>query len=275
MATEKALLAESIQKHLAKSNWKAAIEDMEGLFSLEPDPIIRVRIGDAYQKLNQKPAASKEYVRAADLYAEQGAVVKALAQYKLALRIEPGNKQAQERIEALHSNKAVKENRAEPSKQGPSKQEAAKQGAPTQSSSSVIPLFAGFSKEEFNAFTGVMNVHPLPAGVPVVEQNDAGKSVYIIAIGSVKVFTTMLSGDRVDLAVLRSGDFFGEMSFLTGKPRTATVETAEDSVILEVTEDKLREIIDQRPHILDVLRQYSDKRSKGTTEKIQESNKEG
>ena len=139
--------------------------------------------------------------------------------------------------------------------------------------SSVIPLFAGFSQEEFNAFTKVMNVHPLPEGLPIVEQNDSGKSVYIIANGSVKVYTMLLSGERVDLAVLKSGDFFGEMSFLTGKPRTATVETAEDSTILEVAEDKLREIIAQRPHILDVLRKYSDMRAKGTNEKILESNK--
>ncbi len=119
----------------------------------------------------------------------------------------------------------------------------------------------------------MMNVHPLPAGLPIVEQHDAGKSVYMIANGSVKVYTTMLSGERVDLAVLHSGDFFGEMSFLTGKPRTATVETAEDSVILEVTEDKLREVIAQRPRMLDVLRQYSEMREKGTTARILESDK--
>ena len=259
---DKSRLIDAIQKNVGRSDWKAAIADMEKLFGIDPDPIIRVRIGDAYQKLGQKLNAVREYLHAADLYAEKGAVVKALAQYKLALRIEPGNKQAQERIEALHSNRMVKENRSEPV--GKESQKPA---------SSVIPLFAGFSQEEFNAFTQVMNVHPLPGGMPIVEQNDTGKSVYIIANGSVKVFTTMLSGERVDLAVLRSGDFFGEISFLTGKPRTATVETAEDSVILEVTEDKLREIVSRRPHIQEVLRKYSDVRTKGTTEKILESNK--
>ncbi|HYA88789.1 MAG TPA: cyclic nucleotide-binding domain-containing protein, partial [Nitrospirota bacterium] len=234
---------------------------------VDPDPIIRVRIGDAYQKLNQKPNAVREYMAAADLYAVQGAVVKALAQYKLALRLDPMNKQAQERIEALHSNKTVKENRIEPVEK-----EAVLKEAPKRASS-VIPLFAGFSQEEFNDFTKVMNVHPLPGGLTIVEQDDSGKSVYLIASGSVNVFTTLLSGERVDLAVLRSGDFFGEMSFLTGKPRTATVETAEDAVILEITEDKLREITSQRPHILSVLQQFSDMRSKGTTEKILGSNK--
>ncbi len=259
-AAEKSRLIDAIQKQVSKTDWKAAIAEMEKLYAVDPDPITRVRIGDAYQKLGQKPNAVREYLQAADLYAEKGAVVKALAQYKLALRLDPGNKQAQERIEALHSNRTVRESKAEPAGMGASK-----------TASSVIPLFAGFTQEEFNAFTGVMNVHPLPGGVHMVEQNDTGKSVYLIASGSVRVFATMLSGERVDLAVLRSGDFFGEMSFLTGKPRTATVETAEDSVILEVTEDKLRQVISKRPHIQDVLKKYSDMRAKGTTEKILES----
>ena len=263
---DKPKLIDAIQKLVGKSDWKAVIAEMEKLYMIDRDPIIRVRMGDAYQKLNQKPNAVQEYTYAADLYAEQGAVVKALAQYKLALRVEPGNRQAQARIEALHSNKTVKENRVEPMEKD------APKDAP-KPASSVIPLFAGFSQEEFNDFTKVMNVHPLPEGMPIVAQNDSGKSVYIIASGSVKVFTTLLGGERIDLAVLRSGDFFGEMSFLTGKPRTATVETAEDSTILEVTEDKLREITSQRPHILDVLKKYSDERTKGTTSKILETNK--
>jgi CRP-like cAMP-binding protein len=259
---DKPKLIDAIQKYVSKSDWKSVIVEMEKLYTIDPDPIIRVRIGDAYQKLNQKSNAAQEYMTAADLYAEKGAVVKALAQYKLALRIEPGNKLAEERIEALHSNRTVKENRVEPvEKEAP------------KPASSVIPLFAGFSQEEFNDFTKVMNVHPLPEGMSIVDQHDTGKSVYLIASGSVKVFTTLLSGERVDLAVLQSGDFFGEIAFLTGKPRTATVETAEDSVILEITEDKLREITTQRPHIQNVLQKFSEMRSKGTTEKILGSNK--
>ena len=139
MASEKAQLIDSIQKHLGKSNWKAAIEDMEKLFDLESDPIIRVRIGDAYQKMSQVMDAVREYVYAADLYAIKGVIVKALAQYKLALRIDPKNRQAQEKIAALHSNKAITEKRSQPAEASTSK--------------SVIPLFAGLSQEEFEDFT--------------------------------------------------------------------------------------------------------------------------
>ncbi len=257
MSTEKAQLIDSIQEHLRKSNWKSAVADMEKLFALNPDPIIRVRIGDSYQKLNQKLEAVREYVYAADLFAEKGAVVKALAQYKLALRIDPQHKRAQDRMAQLHSNKTITEKKAEPVEEGKQK--------PT---NSVIPLFAGFSQEEFDAFTRMMIIHTLSPGEVVVRQDDKGKSVYIIASGSVKVYTTLLSGEKVELATLWPGEFFGEISFLTGKPRTATVETAEDTVILEVTEDKLREIIAQRPNVRDVMQQYSEMRLKGTIEKV-------
>jgi len=257
MASDKALLTETIQKYVSKANWKAVIPEMEKLFVIDPDPIIRVRIGDAHQKLGSKSEAVKEYVHAADLYAQSGSVVKALAQYKLALRLDPTFLPAQEKLVALHSNKTVKENKAEPV-------EARKQ-KPT---SSVIPLFAGFTSEEFDDFTKMMVVHTLAPGTVIVRQHETGKSVYVIANGSVKVYTTLLSGERVDLAVLQPSDFFGEISFLTGKPRTATVETAEDTVILEVTEDKLRELVTQRPRVKDVLQKYSDMRQKGTIEKV-------
>ena len=109
MASEKATISEQVQKFLRKSDWKSAIAEMEKLFALDPDPMVRVRIGDARQKLGQKAEAVKEYIHAADLYAEGGFVVKALAQYKLALRLDPTNKDAQGKIESLHSNKTITE----------------------------------------------------------------------------------------------------------------------------------------------------------------------
>ncbi len=257
MASDKEKLIDSIQNHLAKGKWKEAVSDMEKLFALNPDPIIRVRMGDAYQKLSAKPEAAREYVYAADLFAEKGAVVKALAQYKLALRIDPAHKRAQERMAALHSNRTITEQKAEPVDEG--KQKAA---------NSAVPLFAGFSQGEFEEFAKLMNVQARGPNEIIVRENDAGKSVYIIASGSVRVYTTMLSGDVVELATLWPSEFFGEISFLTGKPRSATIETREDTTVLEMTEDKLRELIGKHPHVRDVLQNYSEMRLKGTIETV-------
>jgi tetratricopeptide (TPR) repeat protein len=258
VASEKAAIADNVQKFLGKSDWKSAITEMEKLFALDPDPIIRVRIGDARQKLDQKGEAVKEYVKAADLYAEKGFVVKALAQYKLALRLDPSSKQAQEKMESLHSNKTVSELKLEP----------IEEGAP-QPTRSVIPLFSDFTQEEFNEFTKRMMIHTYPAGKPIIREGEAGHSVFVLTRGGVKVYATV-QGKKVDLAVLSPSDFFGEIAFLTGKPRTATVETVEESDVLEVAEEDLLDMIGKSPRIREVLHKYHELRVQSTLEKVKD-----
>jgi tetratricopeptide (TPR) repeat protein len=259
LAPTKAQISENVQTYLGKSDWKAAIAEMEKLFAFDEDPIIRVRIGDARQKLGQKDEAVKEYVKAADLYAEKGFVVKALAQYKLALRLDPANKAAQAQMELLHTNKTVTELKLEPIEDGA-----------LQPTRSVIPLFSDFTQDEFNEFTKRMIIHTMPPGKTIIREGDTGSSVYILTRGSVKVYATV-TGKKVDLAVLQPSDFFGEIAFLTGQPRTATVETTEESDVLEVQEQDLNDMIAKSPRIRDVLKNYHEQRAKSTIEKVREA----
>jgi tetratricopeptide (TPR) repeat protein len=101
MATNKTIIAENVQDCLDQSDWRAAIIEMEKLFAIDQDPHIRVRIGDARRKLNRMRAAIRDYIRAADLFAENGFVVKALAQYNLVLRLDSSNTYARTKIEVL------------------------------------------------------------------------------------------------------------------------------------------------------------------------------
>ena len=259
MASEKAAIADKVQKYLVKSDWKSAVAEMEKLFAIDEDPIVRVRIGDALQKMNRKDEAVKEYIRAADLYAEEGFVVKALALYKLALRIDPENKQALAQMELLHSNKTVSELKLEPIEDG--------EQQPTRS---VIPLFSDFTQEEFNEFTKRMIIHTVPPGKAIIKEGDTGSSVFILTRGTVQVSAT-IAGKKVDLATLQSSDFFGEIAFLTGRPRTATVVTTEESDVLEVDEEDLNEMIGKSPRIREVLRNYHEVRARSTLEKVREA----
>jgi len=110
MASTKAIIAEKVQKCLDHSDWRAAIIEMEKLFVIDRDPHIRVRIGDARRKINWVSAAIRDYIRAADLFAERGFIMKALAQYNLALRLDPLNTYAQtkkELLEKLHPGRTA------------------------------------------------------------------------------------------------------------------------------------------------------------------------
>lgn len=256
MGNEKAQLTETIQKYMNKSDWKSAVAEMEKLFALDNDPQVKVRMGDVRQKMNQKPQAVVEYMKAADLFAEKGFVVKALAMYKLVLRLDPNNHKALEMMAGLHSHKTVTELKLEPVELG----EVAPQ-------SSVVPLFADLTQEEFNEFTTRMVFHTEPAGKVIVKEGDKGASVYVVTRGTVKVYTTM-DGRRIDLAVLQPSDFFGEIAFLTGKPRTATVISAEECDILEVHEDQLKELISSKPRIREVMQNYYNQRVASTLLKL-------
>jgi len=103
MASERTVISENVQDYLDKKDWNAAIAEMERLFALVQDPLIRVRIGDARRKLNRNGEAIREYVLAADLFAEKGFVGKALAQYSLVLKLDSSNTNARSKREVLRS----------------------------------------------------------------------------------------------------------------------------------------------------------------------------
>ncbi len=256
MASEKAKISENVQKYITKSDWKNAIAEMEKLFAIDRDPQVKVRMGDVRQKMNQKPQAVAEYMKAADLFAEKGFVVKALAMYKLVLRLDPSNDKALGQMSALHSNKSVTELKLEPVELG----EVAPQ-------SSIVPLFADLTQEEFNDFTKRMVLHTVPPGKAIVREGEGGASVFVLTRGKVRVVTTA-DGKEVELAVLQPSDFFGEIAFLTGKPRTATVESVEECDILEVPEDQLTDLIQQKPRIREVMQNYYDQRVASTLQKL-------
>jgi len=256
LASVKATISENVQTLIQKSDWKNAVTEMEKLFALDQDPQVKVRMGDIRQKMNQKPQAVNEYMQAAEIFAERGFVVKALAMYKMVLRLDPSSDKALAQMSSLYSNKSVTELKLEPVELG----EVAPQ-------SSIVPLFSDLTQEEFNEFTKRMVFHTVPAGKVIVREGEGGASVYVVTRGTVRVTTTM-DGKQLELAILQPSDFFGEIAFLTGKPRTATVEAAEECDILEVPEDKIADLIRQKPRIREVMQNYYDQRVANTLQKL-------
>ncbi len=83
----------------------------------------------------------------------------------------------------------------------------------------------------------------------VVRADDPGDSMYFIASGQAKVVLTGGGGREVILATLGPGDFFGEMSILDGRPRSATVLAIEESRMLMLTRESIMDLIRARPEI--------------------------
>jgi len=83
----------------------------------------------------------------------------------------------------------------------------------------------------------------------VVQADDPGDSMYFIARGQAKVILSGGGGREVILATLRAGDFFGEMSLLDGRPRSASVIAIEDSRLLMLPREALMDLVRNEPEI--------------------------
>lgn len=101
------------------------------------------------------------------------------------------------------------------------------------------------------------------AGERIVRQGDEGRSMFVVLAGRVRV-TIEPSGQEV--AVTAAGGFFGEMSMLTGDPRTATVSALEDAVLLEITTDHFRDLAVLRPGLVEHVSTVVSARRQGLAE---------
>lgn len=124
------------------------------------------------------------------------------------------------------------------------------------------PLFGDFSEEELAAVIRGLDLRSFTPGDLVVSQGEPGQSLFLIASGTVKVWVRDGEGRGRFVRTLGEGDFFGEVSLLTGRPRTATVTAATRADILELGWPRVEEIVRDHPRVADVLRSFCDARLK-------------
>lgn len=124
-----------------------------------------------------------------------------------------------------------------------------------------VDFLAALSQDDLERLAAQARVAPFPHGVAVVRQGESGDSLYIVVSGRVQVLATPYEGgtERA-LAILGAGDYFGEMSLMTGVPRSATVKTLEDMELLILDRDALRPILMSDPAVAERLSQTLAKR---------------
>lgn len=119
-----------------------------------------------------------------------------------------------------------------------------------------IPIFFGLPPEEISELIDKMSARRYEKNWVVMRQGERGDSMFIIRSGEVKVLRREDDGKEVLLATLANGDVFGEMSFLTGKVRSATVVTTSECELLELYKKDLDEFISKHPRLEKALKAF-------------------
>ena len=123
------------------------------------------------------------------------------------------------------------------------------------------PLFEGFDEDELLAVIQGLRLLTFGPGDVIVTEGQPGQSVFILASGTVKVFVRSPEGHDVPVGALAEGSFFGEMSTLSGQPRSATVTAASPCDLLELDRATLDRIAVPHPHVRAVLEDFSRRRA--------------
>jgi CRP-like cAMP-binding protein len=84
------------------------------------------------------------------------------------------------------------------------------------------------------------------SGEMVVEKDEPAGELFIVADGSYKVFDDSLGEDFV-FAILSRGNIFGEMSFLDGSPRSASVKALSDGALLRMGTTEFENLLAEYP----------------------------
>ena len=109
-------------------------------------------------------------------------------------------------------------------------------------------LFKSFSAAHIAKLAAVATEESVPAQTELFREGESGSDLYVLALGTVKVFKRNEEGDREEVATLGTGSYFGEMALVADNHiRTGTIVAMEDSTVLRITTESIMNLCDDDP----------------------------
>jgi hypothetical protein len=124
------------------------------------------------------------------------------------------------------------------------------------------PLFASFSETDLLAVIQGLELASYSAGDILIAEGDPGTSLFVVTSGDVRAFVKQADGKRKAVRDMGEGSFFGEISVLSGKPRTATVTATTNVEVLILERATLDQICKTHPSVRTTLEQFAAERLK-------------
>jgi len=119
----------------------------------------------------------------------------------------------------------------------------------------ISPLFKDFDPSERRGIVEKFRMRQAAPGEKVIVEGKSADGLYVVLHGSVQV-----SAKDTEVALLKEGDIFGEMSLLTREPASATITSPGNSILLRLPRDKFQELVVTHPQILALVSELSEKR---------------
>lgn len=128
------------------------------------------------------------------------------------------------------------------------------------------PLFSDLEKPEVRALIEGLTLHKKEPGDVLMVEGEPGDSLFILTDGAVRVHVKNAAQHSVAIRDMEGSSFFGEISIVYGKPRTATIACRSYCEILELDKPTLDGITKKHPKVAAVLKAFCDQRAESREE---------
>ncbi|MEO8572490.1 MAG: mechanosensitive ion channel family protein [Pyrinomonadaceae bacterium] len=122
-----------------------------------------------------------------------------------------------------------------------------------------VPLFLPLGENELERVAKASTTRVYAQGEEIVRRGQEGNSMFVIVRGAVKVQIPENDYQKT-INELRANDFFGEMSLLTGQPRTATVIADEETEVIQIKKSAIRPLFEANPDLMKSMRDIIEER---------------
>ena len=114
----------------------------------------------------------------------------------------------------------------------------------------AVELFDLFEEGDHSRLSDAADVLELLRGDVVFEEGTNADACFVMISGRVAISNRSTDGRESMVAMMLSGDLFGEMSLFDGLGRSAEARALEDSSVLQIPYEALRAIWDDKPELL-------------------------
>ncbi|MBC8101927.1 MAG: Crp/Fnr family transcriptional regulator [Cytophagales bacterium] len=129
----------------------------------------------------------------------------------------------------------------------------------------AVPLFSGMNPDELALVAGQLRRRSYQEREVIVHRDGTGDALYILTAGKVKVAYSD-DEDETIIALMASGDFFGELSILDGEGRSADVIALEPTEVLVLSAEDFNRCLADMPGIaVSLLRQLAGRLRRSTS----------
>jgi uncharacterized membrane protein len=123
-----------------------------------------------------------------------------------------------------------------------------------------VPLFASLDDDAARDLRNLLSEKIVPQNTRLFRQGDTGDAMYLIESGRVRISIRDDEKQEVTLAELAQGDFFGEMSIIDGRQRSADAQVIENARLAVLSRDAFLLFVRTKPDVaLEMLSALTDR----------------